>query len=89
MHDRHLSNVEIFVAEVTGGSFVAHVLSAVTHAPSWVTGGLSAVIIGCALRILDPTLRAIGLHVRRKVLPPSIPPVANDDHDGPDDADAA
>lgn len=82
MQHQSLSNTEIFIAEVTGGSFVAHALSAVNHLPSWVTGGLSAVVIGCMLRVLDPTLRALGEKLQKRMLQAVKPPT---DDGGPDD----
>lgn len=53
----HLPPWLIFVAEVSTGIGVGHAL---TSLPSWVGGGLSALVVGVLLRVLDPSLRRIG-----------------------------
>ena len=69
----HLSPWLILVAEVSAGIGGGHWLSGV---PSWVGGGLSALVVGVLLRVLDPTLRRLGerLAARRSAPPP--PPVS-------------
>lgn len=69
----HLPPWLLLAAEVSTGGFVAHHLAAV---PSWVGGGVSALLVGVVLRLLDPTLRRLGERlVARRSAPPPPPSV--------------
>lgn len=69
----HLSPWLILVAEVSAGIGGGHWLSGV---PSWVGGGLSALLVGVVLRVLDPSLRRLGDRlVGRRSAPPPPPSV--------------
>lgn len=67
MHDTHthaLGPGALLLAEISSGSLgghVAHVLGAI---PPWLGGGMTAIVVGVTLRVLDPVLRDVGEHVR-------------------------
>lgn len=65
----HLPPWLVLLAEVGVGVGGGHVFDAV---PPWVGGGLSALVVGVLLRLLDPTLRRLGdrLAGRRSAPPP-------------------
>lgn len=65
----HLPPWLLLLAEVSAGIGGGHWLSGV---PSWVGGGVSALLVGVVLRLLDPTLRRLGerLVARRSAHPP-------------------
>lgn len=70
----HLPPWLIFVAEVSAGIGGGHWLSGV---PSWVGGGVSALLVGVTLRLLDPSLRRLGERIasrRSDPPPPSVTP---------------
>lgn len=55
----------------------AHIVAAI---PPWVGGGLSALLVGVLLRVLDPALRRLGERLAgrlsRRSSPPPAPPGA-------------
>ena len=50
-----------------------HVAHAVAEIPPWIGGGLSALLVGVLLRLLDPTLRRLGERLAARRDPPSPP----------------
>ena len=71
-HQPHLSPWVLLLCEVTAGVSGCHLFDAI---PAWVGGGLSALVVGVTLRVLDPTLRRLGerLAARRSNPPPPSP----------------
>ena len=71
-HQPHLSPWALLLCEVTAGVSGGHLLDGV---PAWVGGGLSALVVGVTLRVLDPALRRLGerLAARRSNPPPPSP----------------
>lgn len=65
----------ILVAEVSTGIGVGHAL---TTLPSWVGGGLSALVVGVLLRVLDPSLRRLGERLAARRSAPQPPPAPKD-----------
>lgn len=61
MHPQHqIGEPTLMLAQVVagaGGAQYAHALHAI---PPWLGGALSALVVGAALRVLDPTLRDAG-----------------------------
>lgn len=63
MHPQHTPQIgaaTLLLAELTagaGGGQLAHALATI---PPWLGGALSALVVGAALRVLDPTLRDAG-----------------------------
>lgn len=53
----HSSPWSFLLLELGVGSIVGHSLTAI---PAWLGGGLSALVVGVVLRLLDPTLKRIG-----------------------------
>lgn len=77
-HPPHFTGLELMFAEILSAGFVAHVLHAIAHLPPFITGGISAVVVGVVLRVADPTLRAVGERVRKRVVPTTPPPPEKD-----------
>ena len=71
-HQPHLSPWVLLLCEVTAGVSGCHLFDAI---PAWVGGGLSALVVGVTLRVLDPALRRLGerLAARRSNPPPPSP----------------
>lgn len=47
-----------------------HVAHALAEIPPWVGGGVSALLVGVVLRVLDPTLRRFGERLASRRSPP-------------------
>ena len=58
MHDDH--RWSWLPAELLIFTAFGHVAHALAEIPPWVGGGVSALLVGVALRVLDPTLRRLG-----------------------------
>lgn len=59
------------VAEITTGAGGGALASALGGVPPWLGGALSALVVGLALRLLDPALRRLGERLAERVAGPS------------------
>ena len=81
MGNRLFNHIELGLAEVTAGGVFAHAFSTFSRAPAWLTGSVSALVVGVILRVADATLRTFGERLRHRVLPgqSAFPPPPDDD----------
>lgn len=65
----------LLLAEMLSGSIAGHIGHALASIPPWLGGGMTALGVGVMLRVLDPTLRALGerIHARISRTPPPPP----------------
>lgn len=69
-HHPHPGAVAL-LAEITTGAGGGVLASALGSVPPWLGGALSALVVGLALRLLDPVLRRLGERLAERVSAPS------------------
>lgn len=65
MHPQHqIGESTLMLAQITAGAGGAELAHALHTLPPWIGGAVSALVVGAALRVLDPTLRDLGEALR-------------------------
>jgi len=70
---QHLSPWAIALAEIAAGAIAAS--EGHPHVPAWLAGAIAALVVGMALRLMDPTLKLRGERLARRLSEPPTAPL--------------